>query len=139
MFSSGTEQFFELLRSDRRYRAESYRFVFGALDYAQNTLKLAVTIAGAADGDSASDDSPRHVTGQDLCRAACLYARKEYGFLAKSVLRDLGIRNTGDLGEIVYNLIRIGLMHKTEEDARADFDNVLDIDTWFNQYRIETK
>ncbi|MGL4943481.1 MAG: Minf_1886 family protein [Thermoguttaceae bacterium] len=127
---SGMESFFELLRTDRRYRAEAYRFVFGALDYAQNTLDLAVT-ASILD-----DDSPQHVTGQDLCRAACLYAQKEYGFLARSVLRDMGIRSTSDLGEIVYNLIRIGQMNKTDEDSRADFDNVLDLDAWFDKYQI---
>lgn len=133
------EPFLELLRSDRRYRVEAYRFVVAALDYAQNALKMAVAptpAPGAATVVSATE-TPQHVTGQDLSRAACLYAQREYGLLARSVLNDMGILATSDVGEIVYNLIRIGQMNKTDDDTREDFDNVLDFDAFFGNYEIE--
>jgi uncharacterized repeat protein (TIGR04138 family) len=45
------------------------------------------------------------------------------------VLNSWGVTNTGDFGEIVFNLINIGQMRKTTEDRREDFDNVFDFDT----------
>ena len=35
---------------------------------------------------------------------------------------------TGDFGEIVYNLIKIGEMSKSASDRREDFDDVFDFD-----------
>jgi uncharacterized repeat protein (TIGR04138 family) len=48
--------------------------------------------------------------------------------MAKCVLNSWGIFETGDFGEIVFNLIRIGRMCKTPDDRREDFDNVFDFD-----------
>ena len=75
----------------------------------------------------------RHVTGQELCEAIRRYALDQYGYMAKTVLNSWGIHGTGDFGEIVFNLIRMGQMRKTPADARVDFDNVYDFDTAFRQ------
>jgi uncharacterized repeat protein (TIGR04138 family) len=57
--------------------------------------------------------------------------------MAKLVLNSWGVANTGDFGEIVFNLIRIGRMRKTRQDRREDFDDVYDFDTAFRQdFRI---
>ncbi len=42
--------------------------------------------------------------------------------MSKSVLNEWGVRNTGDFGEIVFNLIDIGQMRKTDNDRREDFE-----------------
>lgn len=114
----------ELLRRDRRYHRNAYFFVFEALRFAQDELGLGQP--------TVSDDPPqeeqRHVTGQQLCEAIRRYAVEQYGMLAKSVLNDWGVRSTGDFGEIVFNLIDIGQMKKTNTDRRADFENVFDFD-----------
>lgn len=73
-------------------------------------------------------DEERHVTGQQLCEAIRQYAIQQYGMLAKNVLNEWGVRNTGDFGEIVFSLIEIGQMKKTESDRREDFENVFDFD-----------
>ena len=49
--------------------------------------------------------------------------------MAKNVLNSWGVHQTGDFGEIVYNLIGLNLMRKTETDRREDFDNVYDFET----------
>ena len=46
--------------------------------------------------------------------------------MAKTVLENWGIHKTGDFGEIVFNLIRIGQMRKTPHDCREDFNDVYD-------------
>lgn len=114
----------ELLRRDRRYHRNAYFFVFEALRYAQEHLGLGQPIVS---NDPLLEEQ-RHVTGQQLCESIRRYAVEQYGMLAKSVLNDWGVRNTGDFGEIVFNLIEIGQMKKTDSDRRADFENVFDFD-----------
>lgn len=88
--------------------------------------------------DDSSDESPesprppeRHLTGQQLCLAIRGYALEQYGYLAKAVLANWGLRSTGDFGEIVFNLIRVGEMKKSPTDRREDFDDVYSFDDAF--------
>jgi uncharacterized repeat protein (TIGR04138 family) len=123
----------ELLRKDRRYAFEAYLFVFEALSYAQNVLGMGTdTPSEAVDqGNPQSDEeaSERHVSGQELCEAIRQFALEQYGYMAKTVLNSWGVQKTGDFGEIVFNLIRIGQMRKTPRDRREDFEDVYDFDT----------
>jgi uncharacterized repeat protein (TIGR04138 family) len=120
----------ELIRRDRRYHRDAYFFVFEALRYAQDHLEMGqpqpALKAGHKEGKEGKEE--RHVTGQQLCEAIRQYAVGQYGFLAKSVLNEWGIQSTGDFGEIVFNLIDVGQMRKTESDRREDFENVFDFD-----------
>jgi len=57
--------------------------------------------------------------------------------MAAVVLKSWGVESTSDFGEIVYNLIRIGYMKKSESDRREHFDNVFDFDDAFQrQFKI---
>jgi uncharacterized repeat protein (TIGR04138 family) len=121
----------ELLREDKRYQRSAYLFVFDALNYAHSVLELGGQ--KGAEGDEPSPTSERHLTGQELCEAIRLYALDQYGYMAKVVLDSWGVRTTGDFGEIVFNLIRVGLMRKTDDDRREDFDNVFDFESGLRQ------
>ena len=150
----------ELLQQDRRYKFEAYAFVFESLAYAHNILGLGGTAPGDPEADETptpkkkkatrksskaakapepeddSEEEPReerHLTGQQLCEAIRLYALDQYGYMAKCVLNSWGVHNTGDFGEIVFNLIRIGSMRKTPDDRREDFDDVFDFDLGLEQ------
>ena len=60
--------------------------------------------------------------------------------MARTVFRIWGINQTADFGEIVFNLVQANLMSKTNEDQRADFENVYDLDKVLVQdYRIEVE
>ena len=122
----------ELLRRDKRYHLEAYVFVFDALRYAHEQLGMGRS-PGSIDDTVVADESEqeRHVTGQQLCEAIRLYATKQYGGLAKSVLNHWGVSSTADFGEIVFNLISIGQMRKTDNDRREDFDDVFDFEEAF--------
>ncbi len=134
-----------LLCEDRRYKLEAYQFVRTGLTYAQEMLGLAADEArpqhlpgrgenprrtGGATQSEKDDEQrpPRHISGQELCHALRKMAHEQYGRLAKLVLAEWGIRSTGDFGEIVYNLIKIGEMSKSDGDQRSDFDDVYDFD-----------
>ena len=126
-----------LLRQDRRYKFEAYVFVFEALNYAHNVLEMGNPAesepAPGGEEEPQKRGQERHVTGRELCHAVRRFALEQYGYMAKTVLQSWGIHATGDLGEIVFNLIRIGEMRKTRDDRREDFDNVYDFDVAFRQ------
>ena len=128
----------KLLKEDNRYAFDAYVFVFEALGYAQNVLEMGNESASeppeieepAAD----QEDTPeRHISGQELCESIRLFALEQFGYMSKSVLNSWGIHGTGDFGEIVFNLIRIGQMRKTKTDCREDFNDVYDFDTAFRR------
>jgi len=125
----------ELLEENDRYHVGAYEFVFSSLAYAQTVLRMGSERPSEPSRPAGEepDEPERHVTGQELCEAIRRYALQQYGFLAKIVLNNWGIRTTGDIGEIVFNLIRFGRMRKTKEDRREDFDEVYDFETAFEQ------
>jgi len=117
-----THPIVELLRQDQRFHIEAYQFVREALAYAQDILKMPV---GAETGE-------HHISGQQLCEAIRQYSLEQFGYMAKTVLNSWGIYATGDFGEIVYNLIRIKHMKKSDADRREDFDDVYDFSSAFD-------
>ncbi len=123
---SELQAFIQLLQQDQRYRLEAYQFVREALNYAQEVLQLPCQIV-----QTEKEEKQKHLTGQQLCEAIRIYAIDQYGYLAKLVLNHWGIKETGDFGEIVYNLIRVNQMRKSRTDRREDFDNVYDFDEAF--------
>ena len=116
---------FKVLEDDERYKLEAYQFVREALSYAQEVMELGSSEAPSSDGQQPE----RHLTGPPLCEASRRYALDQYGLLAKTVLESWGIRGTEDLGEIVYNLIEVDLMKKSDHDRREDFDGVFDFES----------
>jgi uncharacterized repeat protein (TIGR04138 family) len=131
----------QLLEEDQRYPLEAYIFIFEALHYAQNVLELGADSPGEPLPPSADEEErevQHHVTGQQLCEAVRQFALEQYGYMAKLVLNNWGLRSTGDFGEIVFNLIRIGKMRKTPQDRREDFDDVYEFDdALLQRFRIE--
>ncbi len=117
---------YQVLRNDPRYKIEAYQFVREALSYAQEVMGLGVA-ESVPGGDPQQPE--RHLTGQQLCEASRRYALDQYGLLAKTVLESWGIKTTDDFGEIVYNLIEVDLMKKSDHDRREDFDGVFDFET----------
>ena len=125
----------KLLKEDRRYKIDAYAFVFEALNYAHTQLGMGAERPAESEEEDPEEPIPkeaeRHLTGQQLCEAIRQYAVEQYGGMAKSVLAHWGVRSTGDFGEIVFNLIAIGQMRKTDSDRREDFDNVFDFEDGF--------
>ena len=72
-----------------------------------------------------------HVTGQELVESARLLAISEYGPMAKSVLNHWGVETTEDFGQIVFQMVRRGLLGRTDEDSLNDFMDGFDFETEF--------
>ncbi len=122
-----SDVFLKLLKMDRRFSLETYRFVNEALEYAQRLGFGKEAATENRDGAVDAEEVANHVTGQDLSRAAKDWAVLQYGMMAKTVLARLGLRKTRDFGDAVYNMIEVGLMSKTPEDSVEDFDDVFDL------------
>ena len=122
----------DLLNEDKRYKLEAYQFIRESLQYAHEHLMGESDLTTQVGIETeAAKAGPHHVTGQQLCEACRLYAVEQYGYLAKIVLANWGVHSTSDFGELVYNLIRIEQMRKSDSDRREDFDDVYAFDDAF--------
>jgi len=129
----------DLLEEDKRFKLEAYQFIRESLQFAHEHREL-VELADAPGGTAPANPSPKHVTGQQLCEACRRYAIEQYGYLAKIVLASWGVRSTSDFGELVYNLIRIEQMRKSDTDRREDFDDVYSFDDAFEpQFELSVR
>ena len=104
----------EIFAQDNRYKPDSYEFIIHALHFSQRKLKKI-----------------GHLTGRELAAGARDFAIDQYGPMAKTVLAHWGIHKTIDIGNIVYNMIAIKLLSKTEEDSLNDFKDVYVFETAF--------
>jgi len=112
----------EITSRDPRYAYEAYEFIFAALHHTQRML-------GKPLAKEWSEDTPQHhVTGRQLAEGVRDLALRQFGLMARVVLRQWGIHSTADIGEIVFNLIDANLMSKTDADTRDDFRDVFDMD-----------
>ena len=100
-----------LTEADPRYPQDAYFFLREALDY---TVMLRKRQSGEIG----------HVTGQQLCEGSRQLALKHYGPMVPTVFEYWGIRKTDDFGEMVWNLIELGVFGKTDSDSREDFKNL---------------
>ena len=98
---------------DGRYRKEAYAFMNDAVAY---------TVKKHSAADSGRKD--RHVTGGELIYGTVELAVQEFGVLAPYVLYDWGISDGSAIGDIIFHLIREGVLSKSKDDSREDFNVV---------------
>lgn len=131
---------YQIVDQDPRYPIEAYIFVREALAYASDSLELgSQCYQSEVDVDAATHLArrERHLTGQQLCEAIRQYALNQFGYMAKIVLNNWSIDRTDCFGDIVYNMIDLGLMKKSSQDERVHFDNVYAFDDVFqNSFEI---
>ena len=104
----------ELVRSDRRFTAEAYQFVFDALDYV------------AAHPGCRKSQASRHITVTELIEGFRRLGLEQFGPLARCVFESWGVYTTEDFGEVVYNLIQHDLLNQGESDRKEDFKGGFD-------------
>ncbi len=115
------QKIFELSREDPRYAYEAYEFVQEAVPFTQELLDR-------LPHEEDDPDTDYHVSGEELVRGACEMAVREFGMMAPVVFRQWGIRTTDDFGNIVFALIRIEKLAKSESDDPQDFHDLFDVE-----------
>lgn len=109
------EQIDEIAARDRRYPAEAYVLVFEGLECALARMT-----------------ARRHVTPAELVEGVREAALSNWGLLARAVLESWNIQDTGAIGDLVFNLIRRGLLEAGEDDTPAQFQGVFSFDDGFD-------
>jgi uncharacterized repeat protein (TIGR04138 family) len=115
------EALVKIRAKDPRYHREAYRFVREALDHTQKTT------------GKDPRGRIRHVTGQELLAGIREFALRQFGPMTKAVLEEWGVRRCEDFGEIVFNMVEVGWLAKTNKDSRADFEKGYDFDAAFRK------
>jgi uncharacterized repeat protein (TIGR04138 family) len=110
-FEDGLEK---IVAKDPRYSRDAYLFIREALDHTQKSII------------KSNSNVLRHVTGQELTAGIREYALAQFGPMAQLVLEEWGLRNCADFGEVVFNMVEMGLLAKTDQDSRADFEGGYD-------------
>ncbi len=98
---------------DPRFHPDCYEFIREALDLTQQRA-------------SERGDVHRHVTGAQLLEGVRLLALRAFGPMAPTVLESWGITRCEHFGEIVFNLIELRFLRKTDSDSREDFKGGFD-------------
>ncbi|MBL8763101.1 MAG: hypothetical protein JNM07_02390 [Phycisphaerae bacterium] len=102
-----------------------------AFQFVREGLGHTVKSIQAQGADTMATDTPRHVTGQQLCFGLRDLAIERYGKLAGTVFRRWGVRRTDDFGVMVYALIDRGEMKRSDGDSIDDFHAVYDFEESF--------
>lgn len=108
-----------ILRREKRYDPLAYLFLKDALDF---TLKRAADANGG---------EPRHVTGGELCHGFRDLAVQEFGPMAGTLMIEWGLRESSDIGEMVFHLIDEQMFGKQDSDTKEDFAGAYDFDEAF--------
>jgi uncharacterized repeat protein (TIGR04138 family) len=111
----------QILAKDSRFTREAYVFVREALDYTQKLI------------GKENRGSIRHITGQELLDGIRQFALQQFGPMAATVFEEWGVITCRDFGEIVFNMVEISLLAKTEKDTRDDFQNGYDFTDAFRK------
>ena len=115
-----------VLAKDSRYPRDAYLFVKDALDHTQKIVL------------KENKGEMRHVTGQELLIGIRDYALVQFGPMTQMVFEEWGIKRCEDFGEIVFNMVEIGLLGKTDKDSREDFGGGYNFDDAFRKPFLPT-
>ncbi len=115
------EALMQIRAKDPRYDRDAYLFVREALDHTQKTIC------------KEPRGRIRHVTGQELLVGIREYALQQFGPMTMTVLEEWGIHCCQDFGDIVFNMVDVGWLAKTEKDSRADFQDGYDFEEAFRK------
>ena len=111
----------QILATDSRFHRDAYLFMREALDFTQKSV------------GRENQGKVRHVTGQELLNGLRQYALQQFGPMTVTVFEEWGITSCQDFGEIVFNMVEIGLLAKTDKDTRADFREGYDFTEAFSK------
>jgi uncharacterized repeat protein (TIGR04138 family) len=111
----------QILTKDERFHRDAYGFMREGLDFTQKLI------------GKENQGKVRHVTGQELLDGLRQYSLAQFGPMAITVFEEWGIRQSKDFGDIVFNMVEIGLLAKTEKDNRDDFQNGYDFTDAFRK------
>ncbi len=101
-------------QEDRRYNPEAYAFLRDSLEAIIKRRK------------KSKKEVLSHVGAAELLDGFRLHALAEFGPMALMVLNYWGLTQTSDVGQMVFNLVQVGIFGKTDEDTVESFRDLFD-------------
>ena len=101
----------QVLARDTRYSREAYAFLREALEFTQKRRRKTRAPAST------------HVSAKELLDGFREYSLQQFGPMGMTVLEYWGVRDTGDVGRMVFNLIEAGIFGRAADDRMEDFEN----------------
>ena len=98
-----------ILKRDKRFDPHAYFFLKDSLDF---------TLKRIAEGNSGQ---PRHVSGAELVTGVRDLALEQFGPMAATLMREWGVRQCSDIGDMVFHLIEEQIFGKQDSDRPEDF------------------
>ena len=111
----------QIVATDPRFQRDAYVFMREALDFTQKLI------------GKENQGKVRHVTGKELLDGLRQYALAQFGPMTITVFEEWGVHQCKDFGDIVFNMVEIGLLAKTEKDTRDDFQSGYDFTDAFRK------
>ncbi len=118
--NSFTESIDAIRATDDRYAREAYLFLRDALEDTTKRRR------------KSRKEETSDVAAPDLLDGFRVYALKEYGPMARTVLDYWGVRSTSDIGNLVFNLVDANVFSKTDRDTAEAFAEGFDFDAAFD-------
>lgn len=113
------------------YHHQAYLFIKEALTTTQESLRRKPA--------AHAEDEGAHISGRELLEGIRILASRQYGMLAPTVFSAWGVRDTSDFGRIVFELVELGELRRTEQDHLSDFEGVYSFESAFlHDYVIDT-
>ena len=100
----------QVVARDPRYSKEAYGFLREALEFTQKKRRK-------------SRAESTHVSANELLGGFREYSLQQFGPMGLTVLEYWGVRSTGDVGHMVFNLIEAGVFGRADDDRIEDFEN----------------
>jgi uncharacterized repeat protein (TIGR04138 family) len=98
-----------IFKDDSRYHPEAYVFLRDALEATLKRRK------------KARKETSSHVGAAELLDGFRIHGLQEFGPMAITVLAYWGVRSSEDIGNMVFNLVTVGIFGKTDEDTVESF------------------
>ncbi|MCF6174688.1 MAG: hypothetical protein L3J71_02855 [Victivallaceae bacterium] len=99
------EKIAAIRKNDQRYPADAYSFI-----------SHAVTVVA-----SRCSKEKQHITAFELLKGIKIVARETFGPFAAQVLIEWSVKLPGDVGAIVFNLVKVKALSSSDEDSPEDF------------------
>lgn len=110
-----------IVRKDSRFDPDAYLFLKESLDFTVNRAK------------EENDGQNRHVTGPELLTGFREFVLEQFGPMGFTLLREWGIHQCSDVGEMVFLLIGEQVFGKQDSDTIDDFGNIYSFQEAFVQ------
>lgn len=101
----------KIIQKDHRYKHNAYFFLRDALEF---------TVKGHNPNQLLDKG---HISGRALLDGIRKFAIEQYGPLTITVFDDWGVKSCEDFGEIVFNLVEVGILGMSDKDSKEEFKN----------------